>query len=55
MKIKISKKLSTLQKESTFLHEWLEGVNHTYAIGLRHLQIEGLESALYQLFKQTEE
>ena len=40
------------QEISTFLHEWIEAANHIYGIGLKHIQIEALEAALYQLLTE---
>jgi hypothetical protein len=41
------------QEISTFLHEWIEAANHIYGIGLKHIQIEALEAAMYQLLTEN--
>lgn len=45
-RITIANELSQGQKQSTFIHETIEAINHIYSIGLKHEQIEKLEIAL---------
>ena len=50
--IKIINGLKRQQELTTFLHECLEAVNFVYGVGLKHKQIEALESAVFQLIQQ---
>ena len=40
------------QKRATLLHEMMEAINIIYSIGLKHVQIELLETALLSLEAQ---
>lgn len=42
-----------VQEFSTFIHEWIEAANYIYGIGLKHIQIESLESAMYQFITEN--
>ena len=41
------------EKESTLVHEVIEAINQLQAIGLKHNQIKGLETGIYQVFKEN--
>lgn len=50
-RIQLINNMSKTCKETTFIHECLEAINHIYGIGCKHKQIEALESGVYQLIR----
>jgi len=49
----ISKDLSEQTKETVFIHEILEAINDVLDLDMKHDNIDRLEVALYQVFKQN--
>lgn len=48
----LDKALSTQQKESVLIHEYIEAINDTLGLGLEETQICALEMCLHQLIPQ---
>jgi len=52
--ILINRRQSKTQMESTLLHEIIEVINSHQGLGLKHKQINRLETGLYQVLKDNE-